>query len=371
MNLIHRSTASVLFTIVIFSLLLALIYQARRPLTAFIFAILFAYLLDPLVARLQTFLRRSRGLAVAATYLLLGVAIAAFGITVGPRIFREAERLGRELPELMEKVGSGRIAQQFGSQRGWDYKTQLQVQQFLSGHRDEITQYAQIVANRAAGLAGSLMWLLLIPILAAFLLKDQSHFAEMFLQLIAGNQQRLFFRSLLNDLDAMLATFIRAQLSFAALGLVAYTSFLLLAQFPYAFAVGAIAGLLEIHSFRRPAGYCSSDSRNGTPDGLHALGGGTCVSDFVEGNSGLCHFSVPHGPRFATSSISRDIWRPRRWRGRRSRGPILVGSRHGQLAHHLESMAASAGSEISRAQSGSAGSNLEAQTNSEATQQPR
>jgi predicted PurR-regulated permease PerM len=252
MNLIHRRTASVLFTIVVFTLLLALIYQARRPLTAFIFAILFAYLLDPLVARFQTCLRGSRGLAIAATYLLLGVALAAFGITAGPRIFREAERLGRELPALMENVGSGQIAQQFGSQRGWDYKTQLQVQQFLSDHRDVITQYAQIVANRAAGLAGSLMWLLLIPILAAFLLKDNAHFADAFLRLIKGNQQRGFLRLVLNDLDAMLAGFIRAQLLFSALGFVAYTTFLLLAQFPYAFALGAIAGLLEFIPFVGP-----------------------------------------------------------------------------------------------------------------------
>src|SRR5438874_1044377 len=193
MNFIHRRTASVLFTIVVFTLLLALIYQVRRPLIAFTFAILFAYLLEPLVSRFQTCLRGSRALAVAATYLLLAVAITAFGITAGPRIFREAERLGREAPALMENVGSGRIAQQFGSQRGWDYKTQLQVQQFLSSHRDEITQYAQIVANRAAGLAGYLMWLLLIPILAAFLLKDHAHFADAFLGLINRNHQRRFF----------------------------------------------------------------------------------------------------------------------------------------------------------------------------------
>jgi predicted PurR-regulated permease PerM len=252
MNWIHRQTASVLFTIVFFALLLALIYQARLPLTAFIFAILFAYLLDPVVARFQTCLRISRGTAVAATYLLLGVAIAAFGITAGPRIVREAERLGRELPALMENVGSGQIAQQFGSQRGWDEETKLQVQRFLSGHRDVITQYAQMVANRAAGLAGSLMWLLLIPILAAFLLKDNAQFAAAFLRLIKGNQQRGFLRLVLNDLDAMLAGFIRAQLLFAGLGLVAYTAFLLLAQFPYAFALGAIAGLLEFIPFVGP-----------------------------------------------------------------------------------------------------------------------
>jgi predicted PurR-regulated permease PerM len=252
MNLIHRSTASVLFTIVVFTLLLALIYQARRPLATFIFAILFAYLLEPAVARFQACLRGSRGLAVAATYLSMGIAIAAFGITAGPRIFKQAERLGRELPALIENVGSGQIAQQFGSQRGWDYKTQLQVQRFLIDHRDVITQYAQMLADWAAGFAGSLMWLLLIPILAAFLLKGNAHFAEAFLTLIKSNQQRGFLRSVMNDLDAMLATFIRAQLLFSALGLGAYTSFLLLVKFPYAFALGTIAGLLEFIPFVGP-----------------------------------------------------------------------------------------------------------------------
>jgi predicted PurR-regulated permease PerM len=63
MNLIDKRTASVLFTVLIFALLLGLIYQARRPLTAFIFAILFAYLLDPIVARFQAWLRASRGLS--------------------------------------------------------------------------------------------------------------------------------------------------------------------------------------------------------------------------------------------------------------------------------------------------------------------
>jgi predicted PurR-regulated permease PerM len=252
MKLIHRTTASVLFTIVAFTLLLALIYQARRPLAAFVFAILFAYLLEPLVARLQTWLGGSRGLAVAATYLLLGIAIAAFGITAGPSVFKQAERLGRELPALVENVGSGQIAQQFGSQRGWDYKTQLQVQRFLVDHRDFITQSGQMLAGWAAGFAGSLMWLLLIPILAAFLLKGNAHFADAFLNLIKNNQQRGFLKLVMNGLDAMLATFIRAQLLFSALGLAAYTSFLLLAKFPYAFALGAIAGLLEFIPFVGP-----------------------------------------------------------------------------------------------------------------------
>src|SRR5205085_2780825 len=108
-NLIDRRTASVLFTLRVFAAALALIYQARRSLIAFIFAILSAYFLDPVVSRLQKYLRGSRGLAVAATYWLLSAIIAGFGITLGPRIFREAERLVRELPAFMENIGSGQI----------------------------------------------------------------------------------------------------------------------------------------------------------------------------------------------------------------------------------------------------------------------
>jgi predicted PurR-regulated permease PerM len=252
MNLIDKRTISVLFTVLIFTSLIALIYQARRPLTAFVFAILFAYLLDPIVARFEASLRASRGLAIAVTYLILGIAITAFWITVGPRIFTEGVRLGKELPALMENVGSGEIAQQVGNEHGWDYKTQVQVQRFLIDHRDVMIQYAQIAANRAAGLAGSLIWLLLVPILAAFLLKDNAHFADTFLRLIKDNQQRAFLKSLLNDLDAMLARFMRAQLLLAALGLVAYTTFLLLARFPFAFALGATGGLLEFIPFVGP-----------------------------------------------------------------------------------------------------------------------
>jgi len=56
---------------------------------------------------------------------------------------------------------------------------------------------------------------------------------------------RRFLRAVLNDLDVMLAAFIRAQLSLAALSLVAYTVVLVLARFPFPFAIGAIGGALE------------------------------------------------------------------------------------------------------------------------------
>jgi predicted PurR-regulated permease PerM len=252
MKLIHKETASVLFTIIVFTLLLGSVYQARRPLTAFVIAILFAYLLNPMVDRFQRLLRCSRGNSLIATYLVLSMGLAGIGMTAGPRIFREAVTLGKELPTLMENVGSGQIAQQYGTQHRWDDETRIKVQQFLAGHREVMTQYTRDAVNRVAGLAGNLMWLVLIPVMAAFLLKDPSHFEEGLLRIVPQNQDRAFFRSLLKDLDAMMARFIRAQLKFASLGLIAYTGFLLIAGFPYALAVGAIAGVLEFIPFIGP-----------------------------------------------------------------------------------------------------------------------
>jgi predicted PurR-regulated permease PerM len=68
--LIDTKTTRVLFTALLFALALGFLYVARRTLVAFLFAILFAYLMDPAVSRLEKIVR-SRGRAIAVIYLLL------------------------------------------------------------------------------------------------------------------------------------------------------------------------------------------------------------------------------------------------------------------------------------------------------------
>jgi predicted PurR-regulated permease PerM len=145
----------------------------------------------------------------------------------------------------MENVGSGDIAQQIGSRQGWNYETQLWLQQFLSNHRSAIAAFVQSAASRVPALAGNLVWVLLIPLFAVFILKGKSEFATTLVQLIEGRHDRRFLRAVLKDLDVMLAAFIRAQLSLSGLSLLAYTILLVIVQFPYSFAIAAIAGVLE------------------------------------------------------------------------------------------------------------------------------
>ena len=71
-------TARILFTTLVMALVLAFLYLARETLTLFLFAILFAYLMDPLVAYLEKPLR-GRGQAIAAVTLLLVGFLVAIG----------------------------------------------------------------------------------------------------------------------------------------------------------------------------------------------------------------------------------------------------------------------------------------------------
>jgi hypothetical protein len=67
-----RRTANVLLTILLFAVVLAIVYIARGVIVIFVFAILFAYLIDPIVRFLQRhsfFFKNLRGPHVLKVYL--------------------------------------------------------------------------------------------------------------------------------------------------------------------------------------------------------------------------------------------------------------------------------------------------------------
>src|SRR5204863_7743671 len=118
MALIDRKTAHVLLTILVFAAVLSLAYAARKTLIIFLFAMLFAYLLEPVVSRVQRWAKNSRIRAIAITYAGLVVLLFIFLFSAGPRIVQEGQRLSQSLPSLTEKIGSGQIAFQIGEKRG-------------------------------------------------------------------------------------------------------------------------------------------------------------------------------------------------------------------------------------------------------------
>ena len=248
MDLIDKRTVSVLATIVLFVAVGAFIYGASRVLIVFLLAILFAYLLEPLVSAVQRrtpVSRGSRTLAIVEVYVVLCAGLAILFLVTGPRIAEEAKMLAEALPGLFEKLSSGQIAMQIGSRRGWSSSTQLRLQQFLANHSNVILTWVGSLGRRVAAAASNAIWIVLIPILAVFFLKDGRTFSEDILKMVERRQQRQFLTGITDDLNKMLAHYIRTQLILSGLSIMAYMGMLSLLRVPYALAIGLVAGLLE------------------------------------------------------------------------------------------------------------------------------
>lgn len=259
MTILDSRTSRVLFTALLFAVGLGFLYAARRTLILFLFAIFFAYLINPAVGRLEK-LVHSRVWAISIIYFLLVVGLAVFGFLVGPRIARQGARLGKSLPGLVEQASTGQlsgqidqIAARIGSEHGWSDVTRTRIQSFLLSRREQLAGLAQRFGVRAAESVQQVWVLFLVPILAIFFLRDGGSFHEVLLSLVHSRSQREFLQDVLQDLNQMLAQFIRAQLTLAVLSLLAYTSILGAMRVPYALMLGTAGGALEFIPMAGPA----------------------------------------------------------------------------------------------------------------------
>jgi predicted PurR-regulated permease PerM len=149
------------------------------------------------------------------------------------------------VPTLLGQLSSGQIANQLGAEHGWSLGTTNFLNSFLVSHKNDIEMIAQRVGLRVADVAKQAWLFFIVPLLSIFFLKDGRTFSGILLSTIQSRPQREFLENVLNDLNHMLAHFIRAQLTLAALTLVTYSIFLGAMRAPYALVLGTLGGTLE------------------------------------------------------------------------------------------------------------------------------
>ena len=261
MDLVDKRTSSILITICLFVAAGAFIYATRRVLVIFLLAVFFAYLLEPLVSRLQMWERAtggSRNLAIVEVYAVLCLMGALAIIFAGPPVLEETRKLGETLPVVFAKLSTGQIASQIGSERGWSYATQMRLQELVAKHSDVVLRWFSLASAKIAQGVADLVWAVLIPILAFFFLKDGRNFVDDVLDLVERRRPKQFLTAIFDDLNEILARYIRAQLILTGLALAFYILVLTLLRVPYSAALGAAAGALEFIPVVGPlAGACA------------------------------------------------------------------------------------------------------------------
>jgi len=244
--------ARILFTALVFVAVLAFFRSARETITLFLFAVLFAYLVEPLVERLERPLH-GRVKAIGAVYLILIALLVGFGFVIGPKIADEGKSLMATLPSLLDRIASGQVIHQVGAKHGWSSDRVAQIQSVFLSHRAEILGYGQAAAASLAEPAAHIWWLILIPILSLFFLKDGADIRSGLIDFGKTEQYRVTMAGIVQDVNVMLGSYIRAQLILAALTVAALTIVLSIMRAPYSFILGPVAGICEFIPVVGPA----------------------------------------------------------------------------------------------------------------------
>jgi predicted PurR-regulated permease PerM len=245
LQLFDKKTAQVLLTGLAFGLGLVFLYSAWRAIIAFLFAVFFAYLLEAPVSKFQTWLRGSRPAAIAVVYALFVVILVVVFSLLGPPVAQEGHKLTQEAPEWANKISSGQIAEQIGTHYGWSPATVKRAQDVLFEQRDEIIPATQGFVLRAARTVQNTWWLVLVPILAIFFLKDGERFGQIIVNSVQDPGNRQMVAAAVEKMHTMVGQFIRAQLLLSVLAIAVVTLVLWVMKVPYAIALGPAAGALE------------------------------------------------------------------------------------------------------------------------------
>jgi len=229
--------------------LLALLWLLAGALTPLAAAFVIAYLFDPLIDRFE-----ARGIGRrAAIFLLLGVAgvaIFTFAFFVVPRMQHEIVTLSASLPGYLERALE-RAAPRVESWFGYTLPRSLEegVARLQSGGPAFLLASARSMLERSlqvvTGTVGTLIGLLVIPVIAYYLLAEFDALKRAILALVPrAYQGRVAEKAAV--VDELLAGFIRGQLLVCLLLGLLYGAGFAAIGVDLAIGIGVVSGLLSI-----------------------------------------------------------------------------------------------------------------------------
>jgi predicted PurR-regulated permease PerM len=238
-------TLNILLTTLLFAVVLATVYVARGVLIVFAFAILLAYLIDPVVRFLQShalFFRNLRGPHVVEAYLAFLLCLAFMGYALAPGLTSANGKLFKAAPALIEALSTGEIAENIGDKYHWNEAQRSHLKQYLVDHRDLTLRFIQNAERFGSNAAAASI---IVPILALFFLAEGRSIADALIRLFTTENNQQAIREIADELNIGLKRYIRAKVILAGWSFVFYSAAMLLARFPKAIALGVLCGVLE------------------------------------------------------------------------------------------------------------------------------
>ena len=242
---LDKKAASYTWTVAAVLLLLVLIYMVRSTLFVFILAILFAYLLSPLVNLLDRFLpTRTRTPALALAYVIFIGVVVFTAIQVGSTVAAQARQFEKDLPARIAtfEKPNPKLPAAINN-----LKSQLfeRIREQVSNGSNELVSTVAQAGVKFITVAGDLIFVVIIPILAFFFLKEGRTIRLHVLELFDDGPRRELLDDVLADVHLLLAHYMRALVVLSVAAFSAYSIVFSAMGVPYGVLLALIAAILE------------------------------------------------------------------------------------------------------------------------------
>ena len=248
-----RAVLRIILILLAVAAVLWIVYKLTTVLLLVILSVFFAYLVAPLVDLVQRPVRIGgrervipRGLAIGIVYIALFAGLVLAITLLAPQ-------LGAQFPEFKQQAtvyyktittASDRLNQYFMQHRMPEAIVKA-LNNTVLGLIARGGELASAAFERMLGLIIFIPWLVLIPILSFFFLKDADSFRRSVLAMLPRGRLRWRGDEFFQDINSTLAAYIRAQLTACLLvGAICSVGFALLGL-PSPLVLGLIAGMLE------------------------------------------------------------------------------------------------------------------------------
>ena len=243
---IEPRIARATWTVIVIALLCVVVYAIRHTLVMFVVALLFAYLLLPLVDFIDRVLpmKRSRAPALAIVYLLLVGGIVIVGVEIGSRVAQQATSLAQRVADFMKPEQTEGLPLPQAVKPMADRMLSA-ARAGIQEHYQEILQTLPRAALQAVSAATNVVFLVIVPILSFFFLKDGRALRKYIEEQVADEVSRGHLREIAEDLNVLLAQYMRALVLLGLATAFSYGAFFAVMGVPYAVLLAVMALPLE------------------------------------------------------------------------------------------------------------------------------
>jgi predicted PurR-regulated permease PerM len=259
----------------VWALVLAVLAAALPTLLPFILAALAAYVVDPLIGRVQRLRlggrRAPRWLATLLVFAVLFFCGYLVAVSILPQIYREAVRGLLDLGELLARVTPARVeawardidaflarsgvpldvAPELGQTTEGRFSVDLAagiaeaLREASAATRARLSDVVTISRDVLAGAIETLVFFVLLFMLTAFISVDAPRIVRFFETLLPSDW-RDDYRRLVHGIDTGLGGVVRGQLTIMFVnGILTFVGLLVL-RIPFAFALSALATILYV-----------------------------------------------------------------------------------------------------------------------------